>query len=66
MSLIASIFYVFLSPYPLIVLNSDSGFDHVTCFGQWDGSKLDSRELVKCLGNPGEWKNRWNKNEVFA
>lgn len=81
MSLMAPIFYVFLSPYPLIVLNSDSGFDHVTCFGQWDGSKLDSRELVECLllslgtchcghgkspGNLGEWKTRWSKNEVFA
>lgn len=81
MSLMAPILYVFLSPYPLIVPNSDAGFDHVTCFGQWDGSKLDSRELVECRllslgtchcghgkssGNLGEWKTRWSKNEVFA
>lgn len=44
-----SIFHAFLYPYLLEVLSYDgSSRSHVTCFGQWDNSKIDTGETQKC------------------
>lgn len=46
----APIFSAILPPYSLIVLlHNDSGFSCVTCFGQWDSSKVDSRKPIKAF-----------------